>query len=60
LPSHSVAEQDAERVLDLFLVGATTDVAEVRRLPAGVNSMMSMVAMARPAPFTMHAIDRPA
>ena len=47
-----VGHQDAERVADLLRVGAAAHVEEVGGAPPA-SLMMSMVAMARPAPFTM-------
>jgi hypothetical protein len=47
-----VRHQDLEGVADLLGVRAAADVQEVRRLPPA-SLMMSIVAMARPAPLTM-------
>ena len=48
-----VAQDQLEGLLDLLLVGAAARVEEVRRARRRTRWIMSSVAIARPAPFTM-------
>jgi len=52
-----IAQNDLEGGRDLFLARAAADIEKIRRAAAKCW-MMSMVAMASPAPFTRQAMCR--